>query len=298
MKAFLYHRYGDPQSVMQLEEVETPVPGDDQVLVRVHAASVNAYDWHLLEADPFLVRIGGMGFFRPRYPRVGADFAGVVEQAGPGASDFQPGDRVFGSLSPTRNGAFAEYALASVDYLTRMPSNASFAQAAAIPMAALTALQGLRDTGGLTAGRRVAINGASGGVGTYAVQFARWLGGEVTAICSTGKMDLAHSLGAHHVIDYTKEDFTRAGTRYDLIFAVNGYQHLRDYRRALEPDGTYVMAGGTTKQIMQGFLRTPLMNRRTSQTLTSAAEKPNAADMRLVAGLHEDGTVRSVIDRT
>lgn len=298
MKAFLHDRYGDPREVMELHDVETPEPRRGEVLVRIHAASVNAYDWHLVRADPFLVRIGGMGLFRPKHPRVGADFAGVVASTGPDVDDFREGDRVFGSLSPTHNGAFAEYALAAVDYLAPMPANASFAQAAAIPMAALTALQGLRDSGTLEAGQRVAINGASGGVGTYAVQLAKWMGAEVTAICSTKKIDLARSLGADHVIDYTREDFTRSGKQYDLVFAVNGYQHLKDYLRAIEPDGVYAMAGGSTRQIMQGFFRFGLMNRRTSQRLTLVAEKPNAADMRLVAGLVESGTVRSVIDRT
>lgn len=298
MKAFLHNRYGDPKEVMELREVDTPAPQAGQILVRIHSASVNAYDWHLIAADPFLVRIGGMGLLKPKYRRTGADFAGVVESLDPGVTQFSVGDHVFGTLSPLHDGAFAEYAVASTKYLAKMPSNASFAQAAAIPMAGLTALQGLRDVGKLRAGQNVAINGASGGVGTYAMQFARWLGGEVTAICSTGKVDLAKSLGADHVIDYTKEDFTKNGERYDLILGVNGYQRLKDYRRALTPNGTYVFAGGTNKQIFQGMLRVPLMNLRSSESLLAVGEKPNAADLQLVAGLVESGTVRSVIDRS
>lgn len=297
MKAFVYERYGAPAEVMEQRELEREAPGENRVEVRVRAASVNAYDWHLIRADPFLVRVGGVGLFRPKLPRTGADFAGEVVAVGPGVEGFSVGDAVFGSAAPTGGGAFAEYVTVSPKFLTRIPEGISFGEAAAVPMAALTALQALRDTGKLQKGQSVAVNGASGGVGTYAVQLAVAMGAEVTAVCSAGKVDRARALGAHHVIDYRETDFTTTGTQYDLILGVNGYQHLKDYIRALKPQGTYVMVGGTNKQIMQGMMRTALMNRRVSQTLATAMEKPNAADLEYVASLMKAGSVTSVIDR-
>jgi NADPH:quinone reductase-like Zn-dependent oxidoreductase len=297
MQVYVYHRYGPPE-VLQREERETPVPENDQVLIRVHAAGVNAYDWRLVSATPFLVRTSGLGVFRPKTGLVGADIAGRIEAVGDKVTRFRVGDAVFGALTRTGNGGFANYALAGEPYLTHIPDGVSFEEAAAVPMAALTALQGLRDAGNLQAGQKVAINGSSGGVGTYAVQFAKVLGGHVTAVCSAKKADLARSLGADWIVDYTEEDFTAGSERYDLILGVNGYHHLRHYRRALTPNGTYVMAGGTTRQILQGAFRGSLMSRRSTQTLRTVEEEPNASDLEIVAGMMKAGKVRSVIDRT
>src|SRR5688572_6664592 len=224
MKAIVYTQYGPPD-VLQLKEIEKPTPKDNEVLVKICAASVNAYDWHYMRADPFLVRLMG-GLFRPRNPRLGADIAGRVEAVGSNVTQFRPGDEVYGDLAASGNGAFAEYAAVPEHALVLKPANLSFEQAAAVPMAAVTALQGLRDAGKLQPGQKVLINGASGGVGTFAVQIAKYFGAEVTAVCSTRNIDLVRSLGADHVIDYKRDDFTQNGQRYDLILAVNGYHPL------------------------------------------------------------------------
>lgn len=296
MRAYVYERYGPPD-VLELREVEKPRPTGEEVLVKIHAASVNAYDWHLMRADPFLVRIGGMGFFRPKNPRLGADIAGTVEAVGDGVTELAPGDEVFGSLSRTGNGGFAEFAVARAEYLAPLPEGLSFEEAAALPMAGNTALQGLRDVLKVGPGCHVAINGASGGVGTFAVQIAKALGAEVTAVCSTQKLEQARSLGSDHVIDYKERDFTAGTDRYDAIFGVNGYQSLRSYRRALKPNGTYAMAGGSTRQILQGAMRAPLMPKRNGKTMTSVSEKPNKRDLVALKELVESGAVRPVIDK-
>ena len=234
MKAIVQTEYGPPD-VLELRDVAKPVPADDEVLVKVCAASVNAYDWHLLTADVFLVRLMGGGLRKPKNTRTGADIAGRVEAVGKNVTQFRPGDEVFGDIAG--HGGFAEYAAAPERALALKPANLSFEQAAAVPMAGITALQGLRDQGKSTAGQRVLVNGASGGVGTFAVQIAKAFGAEVTAVCSTRNVEQARALGADHVIDYTKEDFTKSGQQYDLILAANGYHPLWDYRRALAPHG-------------------------------------------------------------
>ena len=211
MKAIVYTEYGPPD-VLNLEEVQKPVPKDDEVLVKVHAASANAADWHLMRADPFLVRLMGFGLLKPKKGLLGADIAGRVEAVGGDVTQFQPGDEVFGDLSGSGFGAFAEYVCATVDALASKPANVSFEEAAAVPLAAVTALQGLRYKGHVRPGQKVLINGASGGVGTFAVQIAKTFGTEVTGVCSTSKMDMVRSIGADHVIDYTREDFTRIGS--------------------------------------------------------------------------------------
>ena len=249
MKAVVYTKYGSPD-VLQIKDVEKPAPKDNEVLIKIHAASVNAYDWHFLTADIFLIRLMGGGLLKPKYTRLGADIAGRVEAVGKNVKQFQPGDEVYGMVK----GGFAEYACALEDALALKPSNLSFEEAAAVPMAAVTALQGLRDEGQIQAGQKVLINGASGGVGTFAVQIAKSFGAEVTAVCSTRNVDQARSLGADHVIDYTKEDFTKSGQQYDLILAANGYHPLSAYKRALTPKGIYVMAGGSKAQIFQAML--------------------------------------------
>src|SRR3990172_8312349 len=226
MKAIVYTKYGPPD-VLQIEEVEKPTPNENQVLIRVHAASVNAGDYRVMRANPFLVRLMTGGLLRPKDTRLGGDVAGRVEAVGENVKQFRPGDEVFGG----RHGAFAEYVCAREGLLASKPANISFEQAAAVPVGALTALQGLRDAGEIRSGQQVLIQGASGSVGIFAVQLAKFFGAEVTAVCSTRNLGMARSIGADQVVDYTQEDFTRRPQRYDLIFAINGYHSLSDYKR-------------------------------------------------------------------
>ncbi len=296
MKAILYTRYGSPD-VLQLRDVEIPAPKDGEILVKIHAASVNAYDWHFLTADIFLVRLMGVGLLKPKNPRLGADIAGRVEAVGKDVKQFRPGDEVFGDLAGNGNGGFAEYASAPERVFALKPANLSFEEAAAVPMAAVTALQGLRDEGRIRPGQSVLINGASGGVGTFAVQLARHFGAEVTAVCSTRNLDQARSLGADHVIDYTREDFTRSGRQYDLILAANGYHPLSAYKRALTPGGTYVMAGGSMAQIFGAMLLGSWMSKRGGRKMGGVSAKPTQEDLVFLKGLLEAGTIVPVIDR-
>lgn len=296
MKAITYTQYGSPD-VIRFEDVEKPVVKDDGVLVKIYAASLNAYDWHFLTADIFLVRLMGVGLFKPKNPRLGADFSGRVEAVGKNVTQFKPGDEVYGDAASFGNGAFAEYIALPEKAMALKPSNLSFEEAAAVPMAALTALQGLRDEGKIQAGQRVLINGASGGVGTYAVQIAKWFGAEVTAVCSTRNMDQARTLGADHVIDYTKENFTQSGKLYDLIFAANGYHPLSAYKRALTPKGIYIMAGGTGTQIFSAMLLGPLMSNKGGKKMGGVSAKINQKDLFIMKELLESGKVVPVIDR-
>jgi NADPH:quinone reductase-like Zn-dependent oxidoreductase len=295
MKAVVYHNYGSPDE-LHLEEVEKPVAGDDEVLVKIHAASVNAYDWRLLRADPFLVRIMVGGLFKPKIKILGADMAGRVEAVGKNVKQFQPGDEVYGDLSGTGKGTFVEYVAISEMRVAPKAAAMTFEEAAAFPMAAVTALQGLRDVGQIQPGQKVLINGASGGVGTFAVQIAKSFGAEVTAVCSTSKMEMARSLGADHVIDYTKEDFTQNGRRYDLILAANGFQPISAYQRALSPKGIYVMAGGSGAQLFQALLFGSWMSRG-DQKMGALTAKPNPKDLLVMNELFEAGKVKPVIDR-
>jgi NADPH:quinone reductase-like Zn-dependent oxidoreductase len=300
MKAIVYTKYGPPD-VLQLKEVEKPTPNDDQVLVQVHAASVNPADRARLGL-PFLVRLGlGLlkpklvdGLLKPKNTVLGADIAGRVGAVGRNVTKFQPGDEVFG----VGVGGFAEYACAAETKLALKPANVSFEEAAAVPVAAVTALQGLRDAGGIRPGQKVLIQGASGGVGTFAVQLAKSFGAEVTAVCSTRNLDTARLIGADHVIDYTQEDFTRNGQRYDLVFAVNGYHSLSDYKRALSPQGIYVCAGGTMPQIFQAMLLGSLMSRKGGKKMGSMGiAKINQKDLVFLGELLDAGKLRPVIDR-
>ncbi len=292
MKAIVHKQYGPPD-VMRLVEIEKPTPSDNQVLVKIHAASVNALDWHLLTADIFLVRLS-MGLFRPKNPVRGADIAGRVEAVGRNVTKFKPGDEVFGDIA---HGGFAEYALASEHVLVLKPSNLSFEQAAAVPVAALTALQGLRDVGKIQAGQEVLINGAAGGVGTFAVQIAKAFGAEVTAVCSTRNLEQARALGADHVIDYSKENFTESGQRYDLIFAANGYHPLAAYKRVLKPRGIYVMAGGTSKQIFDAVLFGGLMSEKDGRKMTNFMAESKPEDLQTLREMSEAGKIVPVIDK-
>lgn len=293
MKAIVFNQYGTPD-VLKLANVPAPTPKDDQVLIRVLAASVNSADYRLLSGP--IPRLMGFGLFRPNNKIMGADIAGRIEAVGKNVTRFKVGDEVFGDIS-TAFGGFAEYACARESVLVKKPTNLTYEQAAAVPMASVTALQGLRK-GGIKPGDHVAVVGASGGVGTFAVQIAKTIGAEVTAISSTKKLERLCSLGADHVVDYTREDFTRMGRRYDLILAVNGYRPLAEYRRALKPQGTYVMAGGTGNQLTEAIMMGPLVSRRGGQTVTSLMASPSADDLAFVAGLIEAGKVTPVIERT
>jgi len=296
MKAIVYHKYGPPD-VLKLEEVQKPTPSDDEVLVEVHAASVTAKDWRLMRADPFIARLMGGGLLKPKNPILGTDIAGRVEAVGRNAKQFQPGDEVFGDLSVCGQGSFVEYVCASEDALALKPANMTFEEAAAVPFGAVSALQGLRDKGQIQPGQKVLINGASGGVGTFAVQIAKYFGAEVTGVCSTRNLDMVRSLGADQVIDYTQEDFTKSGQRYDLILAVNGYHPIFDYKRALSPKGIYVMCGGSTAQLFQAVLLGPLISITGSKKMGILTAKANQKDLVFMKELLEAGKVKPVIDR-
>jgi NADPH:quinone reductase-like Zn-dependent oxidoreductase len=296
MKAIVSSQYGPPD-VLQLREVEKPSPKEGEVLVKIHAASVNMYDWHLLTADIFLVRLMGGGLLRPKHSIPGADIAGRIEAVGRNVRQFRPGDEVFGDLAACGDGGFAEFVSVPERAVALKPTNLTFEEAAAVPMAANTALQGLRDLGQVQPGKKVLIQGASGGVGTFAVQIAKSFGAEVTAVCSTRNLDQARSLGADHVIDYTKEDFTGTGQQYDLILAVNGYHPLSDYKRALTLHGIYVMAGGTGAQIFQAMLLGPWMSKTGGKKMGGVTGRPNQEDLVIMKGLVEAGRVRPVIEK-
>lgn len=293
MKSIVFNQYGGPEH-LKLAEVAKPKPKDDQVLVKVYAVSVNSADYRML-SGPF-PRMMGFGLFRPNNKIMGADIAGRVEAVGKNVTRFKVGDEVFGDIS-TAFGGFAEYACARESILVKKPAKLTFEQTAAVPMASVTALQGLRK-GGIKPGGHVAVVGASGGVGTFMVQIAKSFGAEVTAISSTKKMEGLRTLGADHVIDYTREDFTRSGQRYDLILAVNGYRPLAEYRRALKSQGTYVMVGGEGRQIFESLMMGPLVSRRGGQTVTNLMAAPKADDLSFVKDLIEAGKVTPVIDRT
>ena len=297
MRAIVYEEYGSPD-VLNLQDVEKPAPKEDEVLVKVHAASVNAADWHLMRADPPLVRLMGFGLLRPMNTILGADLAGRVEAVGRNVTQFQPGDEVFGDLSGDGFGGFAEYVCATEDVLALKPANVSFEEAAAVPLAAVTALQGLRNKAQVRQGQKVLINGASGGVGTFAVQIAKSFGAEVTGVCSTSKVDMVRSIGADHVIDYTRQDFTKNGQHYDLILAANGYHPISAYKRALSPEGTYVMTGGSGAQMFQSMTLGPILSMTGNKKLGNLSMKANKGDLIFMKGLLEAGEVTPVIDRT
>jgi NADPH:quinone reductase-like Zn-dependent oxidoreductase len=296
MKAIVYHHYGSP-AVLKCEEMEKPTAGDNEVLVKVRAASVNPLDWHFLRGTPYLLRLMA-GLRQPKDKRLGVDVAGQVEAVGRNVTQFKPGDAVFGSC----HGAFAEYACASESGLVMKPDNVTFEQAAAAPVAAFTALQGLRDQGQIQPGQKVLINGAAGGVGTFAVQIAKWLGAGVTGVCSTRNVDMVRSIGADQVIDYTREDFTRSGQRYDLFFDGVGNHSLSACRRVLKPKGTYVPFGGEAGRWMLGSLARAVTTRVISpfvsqKLVTFFLAKANQADLAIVRDLMKAGKVTPVIDR-
>jgi NADPH:quinone reductase-like Zn-dependent oxidoreductase len=296
MKAIVYTEYGSPD-VLQLKEVEKPVPAEDEVLVQVHASSVNAADWRMMRADPFLVRLYA-GLLKPKkFHTLGADIAGRVEAVGKNVRQFKAGDEVFGDVSSTGFGGFAEYKCARESELILKPTNLSFEEAATVPLAAMTALHGLRDKGQIQPGQQVLIHGASGGVGTYAVQLAKYFGAVVTAVCSTDKVEMARALGADFVIDYTREDFSLSRRQFDLILAVNGNRSIFDYKRALSPNGIYVMAGGNQSQLFQALLLGPWLSLFGKQKLGALTSNPNQKDLQLLKELLESGQLKPVIDK-
>lgn len=295
MKAMVRHTYGSPD-VLTFTQVDTPTPREGEVLLRVRAASVNAADWRLLRADPFLARLD-VGLLKPRNTILGFDVAGQVEALGGAVTQFKVGDAVFGNLYELRGGSFAEYVAVPERLLVKMPANLTFEQAAAVPMAAVTALRGLTTQQALKPGDRVLINGASGGVGTFAIQIAKAYGAEVTAVVSSRNIDQARSLGADHVIDYTQENFIRRDERYDVILAVNGYQPIWEYWRALRSGGRYVMAGGSAAQLFQAMAFGPLISRSGDVRLGTLETKPGRDDLEIVRDLIEAGQVLPVVDR-
>jgi NADPH:quinone reductase-like Zn-dependent oxidoreductase len=295
MKAILYTEYGAP-NVLKLKEIKKPTPQDDEVLIRIYAAAVTAGDVIVVKGEPFLIRLSS-GLLEPKHKIPGKEMAGRVEAVGGNVKQFQPGDEVFGDLSVCGWGAFSEYVSVPENAIALKPANLTFEEAAAVPESAVVALQGLRDKGQIQPGQKVLINGASGGVGSFAVQIAKSFGAEVTAVCSTGKMEMVRSLGADHVIDYTQEDFTQNGQRYDLILAANGYHPISAYQRALSPQGIYVMTGGSMAQMFQAMLLGPWLSRKGSQKMGNVLVKPNQKDLIFMKELLEAGKVTPVIDR-
>jgi NADPH:quinone reductase-like Zn-dependent oxidoreductase len=297
MQAIVYTTYGSPD-VLQLNDIERPTPKDNEVLVKVHAASANPLDWHLMRAEPFLARLEN-GLLKPKNTKLGADIAGRIEAVGRNITQFQIGDDVFGALSINKLGGFAEYVCAPEELLALKPAKMTFEQAAAVPIAAFTALQGLRNKGQIQSGQKVLINGASGGVGTFAVQIAKSFGTEVTGVCSTRNVDMVRSIGADHVIDYTQADFTTNGQRYDLIFDAVGNRSVSDFKRALRPNGICAVAGFTTlSRLFQVIFLGAWVSRIGSKKIgLMETAKPNQTDLVFIKELLEAGKVAPVIDR-
>lgn len=293
MKAITYEKYGTAD-VLKMTDVEKPVPAEDEVLVRVRAASVVFADYAFLTGSPFLIRFM-QGLFKPKKKILGGEFAGVVEAVGPGATQFQPGDEVYGDLADFGFGAFAEYAAVPQKATALKPANLSFEQAAAVPQSAVVALQGLRDKADVQPGQKVLILGASGGIGTFAVQIAKHLGAIVTGVCSTRNLDLVRSLGADEVIDYTKEDFSRHEGRYDVIFSIAGYHSAADFARALTDDGVYVGSNGSLAQIMQITLMAPWVTRGSQKKMSSMLQRPSQEDLITLKDWIEAGAITPVI---
>jgi len=285
----VYTKFGPPD-VLQLKELEKPIPKDNEILIKVHAASANAYDWRHLRADPFLIRLMGAGLLKPKHKILGADIAGQVEAVGGNVKQFRPGDEVFGEGG---YGGFAEYVCVDENRFVLKPANLTFEEAAAVPMAALTALQGLRDKGRIQARQKVLINGASGGVGTFAVQIAKSFEAEVTGVCSTTKMDLVRSIGADHVIDYSREDITKNKQPYDLIFDIAAYRSISKYKRILSPGGIYVLAGGSMARIFQLMLK----SMAGAKNMRLVVADVNQKDLLFILELMNAGKVKSIIDK-
>ena len=295
MKAIVSRKYGSPD-VLELKEVEKPIPLENQILVKIHAASLNFGNLVLLKGEPFLARFA-FGLLRPKYQIPGGDIAGRVEAVGKDVKQFQPGDEVFGDLSACGWGGLAEYVSVPERALALKPANLSFEEAAAVPMAAVTALQGLRDKGKIRPGQKVLINGASGGVGTFAVQIAKSFGAEVTGVCSTRNIEILQSIGPDHVIDYTKENFTQKEDRYDLILGVNGSHPISAYKRVLNPNGSFIHLGGSESQMYQTLFLGPIISKTGNKKMSNLLQRASQNDLNYMKELLETGKVRPVIDR-
>ncbi len=293
MKAIVHHEYGSPD-VLKLEEVDMPTPADNELLIKVHAVSINRSDWEGLTGKPLYARLGGL--FKPGYKILGSDIAGTVEAIGKDVKQFKSGDKVFGLIS-NYGGGFAEYACKSERALALKPAAMTFEQAAAIPQAAFIALQGIHEKGQVQPGQKVLINGAGGGTGTFAIQLAKLAGAEVTGVDNAEKLELMLSLGADHVIDYTKEDFTKNGQQYDLILDVIAYRSVFAYRRALAPNGTYFVAGGSVATMFQILFLGPWIRRITSRNIRVLAVQTDSKDLVYITELIESGKVKLVIDK-
>lgn len=297
MKAIVQERFGPPD-VLRFADIDQPEVGADDVLIRVHAAALNPADWHILRGDPYVARLMGIGLTKPKTPVAGSDAAGVVEKVGANVRVLRPGDEVFGFV----RGAFAEYACAAQDKVAPKPASLTFEQAAALPIAATTALRGIRDVGAVKPGQRVLVNGASGGVGSFAVQIAAALGAEVTGVCSTGNVDLVRSLGASHVIDYTTQDFTDAGIKYDVILDNVSSLPLTRLRGVLTKKGTLVLNGGGSPGHVFGpigtILKAVVVNLFVSQRLRPLPSKTDQQELLDVTALVQDGKLTAVVDRT
>ncbi len=295
MKAIVQTEYGSPD-VLKLADVDRPVMPDDGVLVRVRAASVNAGDWHLMRGSPFLARLMFGGLWKPKIKILGFDVAGIVEAVGEKVTGLQVGSEVFGDLSECGFGAFAEYVCASADAFILKPAQLSFEEAAAVPGAAIPALQALRDIGQVQPGQKVLVNGAAGGVGSFVVQIAKAFGAEVSAICSSQKMDRVKAFGADHVIDYTKTDAAKTTQLYDLIIDAAAYRSVFDYLPALKPKGTYVLVGGATARLFQVMLLGPLISKMSDRTIKCLVSKPNQADLATLREIIVNGNIVPHID--
>jgi NADPH:quinone reductase-like Zn-dependent oxidoreductase len=295
MKALCLSKYG-PLDDLFLQEVEKPIPKDDEVLIKVKGTSINFNSLILIKGKPFVGRFFS-GLFKPGLKIPGNDVAGIVESSGKDVNKFKPGDEVFGDLAEFGFGTFAEYVTAPEKALILKPAFLTFDEAAAVPEAGLVALQALKDHGNIHADQKVLINGASGGIGTFAVQIAKHFGAEVTAVCSSRNFELVQSLGADNIIDYTKEDFIKKGPGFDLIISTIGYRPIKDYKKALNPKGVYIATGGTMPQIFQAMLFGPLLSERDGKRLGNMAVKPNK-DLDFLTGLMESGAVKSIIDKT
>lgn len=296
MKAIAQTQYGSPD-VLHLQTVAKPVPKENEVLIKIHASSINAGDWHLMRGTPYLIRLMFGGLFKPTIPILGMDVAGRIEAVGSTVSQFKPGDEVFGDLSSSGFGGFAEYACAPEEAIAHKPDNVTLEEAAAIPAAALAALQALRDCGNIQTGQRVLINGASGGVGSFAVQMAKAWGAEVTAVCNGSKVDMVAAMAPDHIIDYTQTDVTQTTQPYDLIVDAAAYRSFSAYLPILAPGGTYVVIGGATVSFFQSMLLGSWVAKRRNFTIKSLESVPNAEDLKTIRQMVEDGKIAPQIDR-
>ena len=292
MKAIIYTKYGPPE-VLQLADVQKPEPREDEVLIKIHAASINYGDRILMKGKPFIGRFWS-GLIRPKYPILGTDIAGKIEKLGAKVKGLKPGDEVFADIGDCGFGAYAEYVSVPENILTPKPANITFEQAAAVPQAAVVALQGLRDKGQISSGQKVLINGASGGIGQFAVQIAKSFGAEVTGVCSTAHIDLVKSLGADHVIDYHQEDFTHSEQKYDLILDIVANRSVSDYAQALNPQGRYVAVAFNPTALFLG----PMLSKKDGKKIYALSQKPNPVDLAFIKTLLESGKVVPLIDRT